>query len=105
MVDGPVTARATEHPCQLHRYHFPRVCVTQGHHRKPVYLQNKVWGRIVDPEVLWTCGTSHDNIHAWTYWLMGERSKPDPEPGRREKQEADFIVAWFTQAMKDKEAA
>ncbi len=62
-VAPPREARAADRPCELVRYHQPRPSRTQGHHRHPVYLQNRVWGRIRDNELLWVCGTCHDNIH------------------------------------------
>ena len=39
-------ARAADRPCELYRYHAPVPSRTQGHHRRPVYLQNRVYGRI-----------------------------------------------------------
>ena len=104
MIPEPRTARAADKPCQLHRYHSPKVVRTQGHHRKPVYLQNRVYGRIRDPELLWSCGTDHDSIHAWLDWLLGEAEKPDPEPGRNVKAEARAAFDWYTAAMAAKGA-
>lgn len=92
-------ALATEKPCQLHKYHAPKVVRTQGHHRHPVSLQNEVYGRIRDPQLIWLCGTSHDSIHAWIDWLLGRARKPSPEPGRHEKREAEATVAWYREAL------
>jgi hypothetical protein len=92
------TARAAEKPCELYRHHSPRVVRTQGHHRKPVYLQNKVFGRIQDPELLWVCGSCHDAIHEWLSWLLDEARKPSPEPGRLAKAEAQATYDWFVKA-------
>lgn len=91
----PVTAKASERPCELHRYHWPKPSRTQGHHRHPVYLQNRIYGQIRDPELLWLCGTCHDNVHEWVGWLLGESRKPDPEPSGRAKAEAERTVAWY----------
>lgn len=96
------TAQASERPCQLHRYHWPRPVRTQGHHRRPVYLQRRLYGRIVDNELLWSCGTDHDSIHAWLDWLLGEARKPDPEPGRRLKAEAQSAYDWYIAAQKER---
>ena len=101
MTVEPRTARAADKPCQLHRHHSPRVVRTQGHHRRPVYLQNQVYGRIQDPELLWLCGSCHDAVHEWLSWLLGEARKPDPEPGRLAKAEAQAAFDWFTEARKE----
>lgn len=93
----PVTARAATHPCQLHRYHAPRVVRTQAHHRKPVYLQNRVYGNIQNGEILWVCGTCHDSIHAWLSFLLGEAYRPEPEPGVKAKREAERAYDWYVQ--------
>jgi len=69
--------------------------VTQGHHAHPVYLQNRVWGGIRDNDLLYLCGTCHDNTHAWLFWLMGERRKPDPIPPARARREAERTLAWY----------
>lgn len=95
MANPPATATATDKPCQLHRYHSPQPSRTQGHHRHPVYLQNRVYGKIQDPELLWVCGTCHDNIHEWLGWLLGETRRPNPEPGRLAKAEAQATFDWY----------
>ncbi len=92
------TATATSRPCQLHRYHAPAVVQTEGHHRHPVYLQNRVYGRIQDPELLWVCGNDHAAIHEWVSWLLGEAREPAPHPGRLAKAEAERTVAWYRAA-------
>ena len=97
------TARAVDRPCELHTYHSPRVTRTQRHHRKPVFLQNRAYGRIVDnDDVKWLCGTCHDSVGEWIDHLLGESRKPDPEPGRLAKTEAQYSYDWFTTAMKEK---
>jgi hypothetical protein len=92
------TATFNDRPCQLHEYHAPRPSRTQGHHRHPVYLQNKVYGEIRDPELLWVCGTCHDNIHEWLSYLLGERREPRPHPGRHAQREAQLTHDWFIKA-------
>lgn len=94
----PRTARATDQPCQLYAHHSPKVVRSQGHHRRPVYLQNKVYGRIQDPELLWLCGSCHDAVHEWLSWLLGEARRPSPEPGRLAKAEAHAAYNWFRAA-------
>ena len=69
--------------------------ITQGHHIHPVFLQNRLFGRIVDNELLWACGNDHDSIHAWLYWLLRERSKPDRDPGRLVKDVAEVSFSWY----------
>lgn len=92
------SARATEQPCELYAYHSPRPSRTQGHHRHPVYLQNRVYGRIRDADLTWLCGTCHDNVHEWLSWLLGEARRPDPEPGRKAKTEARRSLDWYLAA-------
>jgi hypothetical protein len=92
----PRTAHASQRPCELYAHSgSPRPTRTQGHHRHPVYLQNRVYGQIRDPELLWVCGLCHDSIHAYLDWLLGDASKPDPMPGWRVKQEAARTVLWY----------
>lgn len=99
----PRVATAATRPCQLHRYHWPKPSRTHGHHRKPMYLQKEVWGEVRDHELLWSCGTDHDNVHEWIDWLLGRARRPDPEPGRTEKREAERTVAWYRLALIEKE--
>lgn len=98
MTFAPVTAQAANRPCELYSYHAPRPTRTQGHHRHPVYLQNQVYGQLRDTELLWVCGTCHDSIHDWLYWLTGARAKPNPEPGRHAKDEAQRSYDWYVAA-------
>lgn len=98
-----IAAPAADKPCQLHRHHAPTVVRTQGHHRHPVYLQNRLYGRIVLPELLWVCGTCHDSIHAWLDWLLRDARRPNPEPGRLVKAEAQRTFAWYQAAVVVKE--
>lgn len=106
MLDGfelePITATAASRPCQLHNYHAPKPSRTQAHHRKPVYLQNQVYGNIQDGELLFVCGTCHDNIHEWLAYMLGEAREPNPHPGRLAKDEAEYSYEWFMKAMDNK---
>jgi len=97
-ISEPVTAMAVNRPCQLHKYHSPKPSRTEGHHRHPVYLQNQVYGHIKDPELLWVCGTCHDNIHEWLGWLLKESREPNPHPGTYAKKEAQLSFDWFVEA-------
>lgn len=92
------TATAAEHPCQLYAFHAPKVVRTEGHHRHPVYLQNRAYGQIRDAELLWVCGSCHDAIHEWLSWRLGEARKPNPEPGWKAKAEAERTLAWYQEA-------
>jgi len=97
--DVPIyTAPAAERPCELRSYHAPAVVRTQGHHRAPVYLQNRVYGRIRDPELIYLCGNDHDAVHEWIGFLLGESRRPNPEPGRLAKAEAQRSVDWYLAA-------
>lgn len=96
MTTLPLTAPAALKPCELYLDHgSSRPSMTQGHHVLPVYLQNRVYGRIQDPALMYLCGTCHDNTHAWLYWLMGDRSKPNPEPPARSKALAQRAYDWY----------
>ena len=81
----------------------PRPARTQGHHRHPVYLQNRVYGRIQDPEVLWLCGLCHDSVHEVIGWLLGFSRRPEPMPGPVVQREAQRTVDWYQQALAAKE--
>lgn len=92
----PRTAPAALRPCVLYAHTAsPRPSRTQGHHRHPVYLQNRVYGRIEDPELLWACGLCHDSIHDWISWLLREARVPDPWPSPRARAEAERTVEWY----------
>lgn len=92
----PMAASALDYPCAMYRDHgSARPSVTQGHHLHPIYLQNRKYGRIQDGELVWLCGTCHDNVHAWVYWLMGERKRPVPDPPLRAQAMARETVDWY----------
>lgn len=96
----PLTALASERPCELYAHSCsPHPSRTQGHHRKAVYLQNRVYGKIVDGELMWLCGLCHDSVHDWLSWLLGEARKPSPEPGYKAKAEAVRTFQWYQQAL------
>lgn len=96
---GVRTAAAATRSCQLYAHtRSPVPARTQGHHRHPVYLQNRVYGRIRDTELLWLCGLCHDNVHEAIGWLLGESRRPDPMPGRKALDEAERAVAWYQSA-------
>ncbi len=98
-VPQPAEAMASERPCELYAYHAPMPSRTEGHHRHPVFLQNRVYGLIRDAELLWVCGLCHDNIHEWLGWLLGESRRPNPEPGRKAKAEARRTMDWYLEAL------
>lgn len=103
-VPAVATALAALQPCQLYAHSdAPHPSRTQGHHRHPVYLQNRVYGRIQDIELLWLCGLCHDSVHDVIGWLLGESRRPDPMPGRFTVAEAKLTVAWYRAALTDKE--
>lgn len=89
-------ATAASRPCQLYVHAgTPRPTRTQGHHRYPVYLQNRIYGEILLPELLWLCGLCHDSVHDVIGWLLGESRQPDPMPGYAVLREAKRTVAWY----------
>jgi len=91
-----VEAQADHRPCELYAHTAsPRPSRTQGHHRHPVYLQNRVYGEIRDPELLWLCGLCHDSVHDVIGWLLGEARRPEPMPGRSAVHEAQRAVDWY----------
>lgn len=92
-------AFASDHGCQLVTYHAPVPVVTEFHHTKPVFLQNRVFSEIRYGPDLWVCSSCHDAIHAWLYWLLGERKKP-PYIGRAAKAEAERTFEWFQSAVR-----
>lgn len=87
-------AFAATQPCQLVTYHAPVPVITEYHHQKPVFLQNRLYGRIIHGPSLWVCSNCHEAIHAWLYWLLGERKEP-PYIGRAAKAEAERTYAWY----------
>lgn len=89
-------AFAMVHPCELYLDHgSAQPSLTQGHHRHPQYLQERLWGEVRDQTLLWVCGTCHDNIHEWLYWLLGEHRRPQPDPPPRAKHEAQMAFEWY----------
>lgn len=91
-----VGASALKKPCELHTSHSPVVVRTQGHHRFPVYLQNRVYGKIVIPDLLWICGTGHDSIHDWLPYALGDSTRrPDVKPGWKTMDEVEAVVDWY----------
>ena len=90
-----VTAQAALRPCELYVYHAPVPVVTEGHHPRPIYLQNRLYGRTIYGDLKYFCSNCHDAVHAWLYWLLGERQKPNPEPGRNAKAEALATYRWY----------
>lgn len=102
---APRTARADDKPCSLYAHSCaPIPARTQGHHRHPVYLQNRVYGQIRDSELMYVCGTCHDNIHEVIGWLLGESREPSPMPGWKTHREAERTVDWYRAALAEKES-
>src|SRR5690348_2139849 len=91
---SPYSAFFEVQTCELLKYHGPRPVMTQHHHQKPIFLQNRLYGKIVYGPSLWVCSNCHDSIHAWLYYLLGEHQKP-PYIGRAAKEEAERTMAWY----------
>lgn len=83
-----------DQPCQLVAYHAPEPVIVQGHHIHPQFLQNRVWGNIRDNDLKWLCGSCHDSVHAWLYWLLGEHVQP-PRCGYAARAEAKRSFDWY----------
>lgn len=90
----PRKAFVDDETCQLVTYHAPEPVVVEYHHQKPVFLQNRLYGRILYGPSLWVCSSCHDSIHAWLYWLLGEHRQP-PRIGRAAKAEAERTFRWY----------
>lgn len=97
---APRTASAGDRACELYAHHAPLVVITEGHHRHPVYLQNKVYGQIRDTELMWLCSNCHESVHAYLYFLLGERRKPNPLPPLRARVEAKRAWDWYVAEMR-----
>lgn len=98
----PLTAQGAMRPCELYAHSVaPVPSRTQGHHRHAVYLQNRVYGEIRDPELMWLCGLCHDSVHDVVSWLLREARRPNPMPGRKAVREAERTVDWYVAALQD----
>ncbi len=96
---APREAPAANRPCEMRRYHYPRVVRSVGHHRWPQYLQRRVWDEIRDgTPLIDLCDNDHAAVHEWLSWLLGEARRPNPEPDRRCKGEAQQAFDWFIAA-------
>lgn len=92
----PVTASAVDKPCELYKDHgSSRPVITQGHHIYPVYLQNRKYGKIRLSNLMYLCGTCHDSVHAWLYYIMGERRKPIAIVPLRAQAQAQKAFDWY----------
>jgi len=91
---APRAAFFEDQACELLSYHAPTPVMTEHHHQKPVYLQDRLYGKIVYGPSLWLCSNCHDSVHAWLYWLLGERKQP-PNIGRAAKAEAERTFEWY----------
>jgi len=90
----PKQAPFGDHPCVLVSYHAPTPSVTEFHHSKPVFMQNRLYGNIQYGADTWLCSNCHDSVHEWIYWLVGMRRNM-PNVGRAAKAEAERTVAWY----------
>lgn len=89
------TAFATTQPCVLVATHVPTPLMTEYHHTKPVYLQNRLYGHVQFGPDLWVCSNCHDSIHAWIYYLMGEHQRPPGSTHTAAYRAARATVDWF----------
>lgn len=95
----PRMASADVRPCEVHGYHWPPYLETEGHHIYPVYLQNRIFGKIVLPDLVWTCDNGHKNIHAWLSFMLGERKRKPFRRGTRKEMELVMeAFDWYTGA-------
>lgn len=63
-------------PCQCVRRHSPKPLVVELHHFHPQAEQRKVWGRVLDLEVVALCGSGHDNVHRVLTALLAGAEPP-----------------------------
>lgn len=100
----PRTAQADDHPCELYAHtSAPIPSRTQHHHRRPVYLQERLYdGQVRYPADLWLCGLCHDSTHDVLGWLLGESRKPSPMPGRKTVAEAKRTYDWYLKASAER---
>lgn len=99
----PLEASSAVRPCELYRDHGSSApSFTEGHHLHPIFLQNRVYGRIQDPQLMWLCSSCHDNVHGHLYGLLGDRKMPVVPVPRRARQVAEAAHAWYDNAMKEK---
>lgn len=87
-------AQFTEQPCALVNYHAPTPVITEYHHQRPVFLQDRLYGQIVYGPSLWVCANCHEAIHAWLYFRLGEHREPT-YIGRAAKAEAERAYMWY----------
>lgn len=100
---GPLQAQAASKPCTLYSDHgSARYCVTEGHHLFPEYLQKRVYGQTVLKNTVWLCSNCHENVHAWLYFLLGERQRPAPEPPIRAKRLAIQAYDWYQEVLAER---
>lgn len=101
----PLAAQAWLRPCELYVNHGSATpVITQGHHLHPQYMQMEVYGEIRDLELLYVCGTCHDSIHAWLYWLTGARALPQSHVPQRAQERAAQAYRWYIKAKAEKAA-
>lgn len=95
----PKTANAADKPCQMYLDHgSARPIRTQGHHKFPQALQIRLWGEVRLHDIIWLCGTCHDNIHSYLDFLLGEQYEP-PVPPFRALQQAKGVHRWYTEEL------
>jgi hypothetical protein len=104
LLSAVLTATAQSHPCQLYTYHQPRPIRTQFHHSKPVYLQNRLYDKIVYGPDFWVCGTCHDSLHETIDWMLTEGRVPNPMPGTNVLKKAKETVDWYHAELAKKAA-
>jgi hypothetical protein len=90
----PRQAFFTKKPCEMVATHQPKPVITENHHTKPEYLQRRLYGVTLYPADKWLCSNCHEAVHAWLYWLLGERAKP-PYIGNAAKAEAERTYSWY----------
>lgn len=73
---------------------------TQLHHLRPEFLQKALWGEVRDQARAPLCGTCHDNLHGWLYWLLGRWPRPQLLPPPRARAAAQAAFDWYTDAAR-----
>lgn len=72
MTTQPLTAPYAEHPCVVHKSHYPRPLRSVKHHIWP----QEFGGPTVEVNLVWVCDTGHYNIHHYLDKLR--RGEPIP---------------------------
>lgn len=89
-----VNAFWRDHSCALYKWHNPQPVMVGYCYQKPVFLQKKLYDKVLYGPSVWFCGNCHDAVLAWLYHLLGIREEP-PVIGSKAKREAEKTYDWY----------